>query len=35
MEYDIYMELPKGFKTKEGYGRTYVLQILKKLYIQK
>ena len=26
------MELPKGFKTKEGDGRTHVLQILRNLY---
>ena len=33
--YDIYMELPKGFKTKEGGGRTHVLQLLKNIYGQK
>ena len=28
------MELPKSFKTKEGDGRTHVLQILKNMYVQ-
>ena len=31
--YDLYMELPKGFKTKEGYGRNHVLQLFKNMYI--
>ena len=31
IEYDIFMELPKCFKTKESDGWTYVLQLLKNL----
>ena len=32
IEYDLYMELPKCFKNKEGVGRTHVLQLLNNLY---
>ena len=35
IKYDLYMELPKGFQTKEGDGRTHVLQFLKNIYRQK
>ena len=34
IQYDLYMEFPKGFKTKEGDRRTHVLQLLKNLYGQ-
>ena len=32
IEYDVLMELPMGFKTKESDGHTCVLQLLNKLY---
>ena len=32
IKYVLYMELPKGFNTKEGYGRTYFLEILNNIY---
>ena len=35
IQYDLYMELPKGFKTKRRDGSTHVLQLLKNLYGQK
>ena len=35
IEYDLYMELPKGYKTKEGDRNTHVLQLLNNLYGQK
>ena len=35
IEYDFYMELPKGFRTKDGDVRTHVIQLLKNLYGQK
>ena len=35
IEYDMFMELPKGFKTKEVDGRNHYLQLLKNLYGQK
>ena len=31
----MYMELPKGIKTKHGNGKTHVLKLLKHLYGQK
>ena len=34
IEYDLYMELPKGFKTKEGDVQTHILKLLKNLYGQ-
>ena len=34
IKYDLYMEFPKGFQTKEGNGRTHILQLLKNLYGQ-
>ena len=35
IEYVLYVELSKGFKTKEGCVQTYVLQLLKNLNGQK
>ena len=35
IEYFLYVELSKGFKTKEGCVQTYVLQLLKNLNGQK
>ena len=35
IEYDMYMELPHGIKTKHGNGKTHVLKLLKNLYGQK
>ena len=35
IEYDMYMELPAGIRTKYGDGRTNVLHLLKNLYGQK
>ena len=35
IEYDLYMELPKGIQTKHGDGKTHVLKLLKNLYGQK
>ena len=35
IEYDLLMELPKGFNTIDGDSRTYVLQLIKSLYGQK
>ena len=35
IEYDMYMELPKGIETKYGNGKTHVLKLLKNLYGQK
>ena len=35
IEIDMYMELPKGIKTKYSNGKTHVLKLLKKLYGQK
>ena len=35
IDYDLYMELPKDFNTKEGDCRTHILQLLKNLYGQK
>jgi len=35
IEYDMYMELPKGIETKHGNGKTHVLKLLKNLYGQK
>ena len=34
IRYDLYMELLKGYKTKEGDARTHVLQLLKNIYGQ-
>ena len=34
IDYDLYMDLPKGFKNKDGDSRTHVLQLLKNLYGQ-
>ena len=33
IDYELYMELPKDFNTKEGDGRTHILKLLKKLYV--
>jgi hypothetical protein len=35
IEFDMYMELPKGIETKYGNGKTHVLKLLKNLYGQK
>jgi Reverse transcriptase (RNA-dependent DNA polymerase) len=35
IEYDLYMELPKGIQTKHGDGKTHVLKLLKNRYGQK
>ena len=35
IKYNLYMELPKVFKTKDGDGRTHVLQLLNNMYGQK
>jgi Reverse transcriptase (RNA-dependent DNA polymerase) len=35
IEYDLYMELPKGIQTKHGDGKTHILKLLKNLYGQK
>jgi hypothetical protein len=35
IEFDMYMDLPKGIKTKYGDGKTHVLKLLKNLYGQK
>jgi len=35
IEFDMYMELPKGIQTKYGNGRTHVLKLQKNLYGQK
>ena len=35
IKYNLYMEFPKVFQTKEVYGWTHVLQLLKNLYGQK
>jgi len=35
IEFDMYMELPKGIETKFGNGRTHVLKLKKNLYGQK
>ena len=35
IEYDLYMELPKGVETKYGNGKTHVLKLIKNLYGQK
>ena len=35
IDYDLYIELPKVFNTKEGDGRTHILKLLKKLYVHK
>jgi Reverse transcriptase (RNA-dependent DNA polymerase) len=35
IEYDMYMELPKGIEMKYGNGKTQVLKLLKNLYGQK
>ena len=34
IDYELYMELPKGFKTKEGDRSTHVLKLLNNLYGQ-
>ena len=34
IEYDLYMELPNGFNTKEGDSGTHVFQTLNNLYIK-
>jgi hypothetical protein len=35
IEFDMYMDLPKGIETKYGNGKTHVLKLLKNLYGQK
>jgi hypothetical protein len=35
IEFDMYMDLPKGIETKHGNGKTHVLKLLKNLYGQK
>ena len=35
IEYDMYMELPKGIETQYSNGKTHVLKLLKNLYGQK
>ena len=35
IEFDMYMELPKGIETRYGDGKTHVLKLLKNLYGQK
>lgn len=35
IEFDMYMELPKGIETKYGNGKTHVLKLKKNLYGQK
>jgi hypothetical protein len=35
IEFDIYMELPKGIETKYGNGRTHVLKLKRNVYGQK
>jgi hypothetical protein len=35
IQFDMYMELPKGIKTKYSNGKTHVLKLLKNLYGQK
>ena len=35
ISYDLYMELPKGFKTRDRDDRNHILQLLKNLYEQK
>ena len=35
IEFDIYMELPKGIETKYGNGRTHVLKLRRNVYGQK
>jgi hypothetical protein len=32
IEFDMYMDLPKGIETKHGKGKTHVLKLLKNLY---
>ena len=34
IEYDLFMDLPKGFNTKDSDGWTHVLQLIKNLYGQ-
>ena len=35
IEFDMYMELPKGIETKYGNGKTHILKLLKNLCGQK
>ena len=35
IEFDMYMELPKGIETRYGNGKTHVLKLLKNLYGQR
>jgi histone deacetylase 1/2 len=35
IKFDMYMELPKGVKMKDGNRKTHVLKLLKDLYVRK
>jgi hypothetical protein len=35
IEFDLYMELPKGIQLSSGKNKTHVLRLIKNLYVQK